>query len=47
MNYASDSYWGHPERLKFRARIDSYATSVEIESARNRIIKTNFSLKLH
>ena len=47
MNYASDSYWGNPERFKFRARIDSYATSVEIESAGNRIVKTQFSLKLH
>ena len=47
MNYASDSYWGNPERFKFRARIDSYATSVEIQDAGNRIVKTNFSLKLH
>ena len=30
MNYASDSYWGNPERFKFRARIDNYTTSVEI-----------------
>ena len=47
MNYASDSYWGNPERFKFRARIDSYATSIEIESAGNRVVKTAFSLKLH
>jgi len=47
MNYASDSYWGNPERFKFRARINNYATSVEIESAGNRIVKTEFSLKLH
>ena len=47
MNYASDSYWGNPERFKFRARIDSYATSVELETAGNRVVKTQFSLKLH
>ena len=47
INYASDSYWGNPERFKFRARIDNYATSVEIENAGNRIVKTQFSLKLH
>jgi hypothetical protein len=45
--YVSDAYWGNPERFKFRARIDSYATSVEIENAGNRIVKTQFSLKLH
>ena len=47
MNYASDSYWGNPERFKFRARIDNYTTSVELETAGNRIVKTEFSLKLH
>jgi hypothetical protein len=47
INYASDSYWGNPERFKFRARIDNYTTSVEIQDAGNRIVKTSFSLKLH
>ena len=47
MNYASDSYWGNPERFKFRARIDNYTTSVELETAGNRIVKTSFTLKLH
>ena len=30
VNYASDSYWGDPERFKFKASIDSYATTVEL-----------------
>ena len=47
MNYASDSYWGNPERFQFRASIDSYATSVEIVTAGNRLVKTNFSLRLY
>ena len=47
MNYASDSYWGNPERFKFRARVDNYATSVEIQDAGNRIVSTQFSLKLY
>jgi len=47
MNYASDSYWGNPERFQFRASIDNYATSVEIVSAGNRLVKTNFQLKLY
>ena len=47
MNYASHSYWGNPERFQFNARIDNYATSVEIVSAGNRLVKTNFSLKLN
>ena len=47
MNYASDSYWGNKERFQFNARIDSYATSVEIVSAGNRLVKTSFSLRLN
>ena len=30
VNYASDSYWGDPERFKFKASIDSYSTVVEM-----------------
>ena len=47
MNYASDSYWGNKERFQFRASIDNYATSVELVSAGNRLVKTTFQLKLY
>jgi hypothetical protein len=47
MNYASDAYWGDPERFKFRARIDSFATNTEVPLGAERIVKTNFSIKLH
>ena len=47
MNYASDSYWGDPEKFKFRARIDSFATSTEIPLGAERIVKTTFSIKLY
>jgi len=46
VNYASDSYWGDPERFKFKASIDSYATTVEITDNTNRIVKGTFSIKL-
>jgi len=44
INYASDSYWGNPERFKFMARIDSYQTPIEISDNTNRIAKATFSL---
>ena len=47
MNYASDSYWGDPESFKFRARIDSFATNTEVPLGAERVVKTNFSIKLH
>ena len=46
VNYASDSYWGDPERFKFKASIDSYATTVEITDNTNRIVKGTFTIKL-
>ena len=46
INYASDSYWGDPERFKFKASIDSYSTTVEITDNTNRIVKGTFSMKL-
>jgi hypothetical protein len=46
INYASDSYWGNPERFKFKASIDSYSTAIEISDNSNRIIKGTFTIKL-
>jgi hypothetical protein len=46
INYASDAYWGDPERFKFNARIDTYNNTTEISQGDNRIVKTNFGLTL-
>ena len=47
INYASDSYWGNPERYQFRARIDNFATPVEIENKGERSVRATFNLKLY
>ena len=46
INYASDSYWGDPERFKFNARIDTYNNITEIAQGDNRTVKTNFGLNI-
>ena len=46
INYASDSYWGDPERFKFRAAIDSYTTATEHVQGETRSVKTTFQIKL-
>jgi hypothetical protein len=46
INYASDSYWGDPERFKFKASIDSFSTAIEISDTTSRIIKGTFTLKM-
>ena len=47
INYASDSYWGNPERYQFRARIDSVATNVEVPKDQERAVKSTFSIKMY
>ena len=46
INFASDSYWGDPERFKFRAMIDTYTTTTEMVQGQDRMIKTNFTINL-
>lgn len=46
VNFASDSYWGDPERFKFRASIDSYTTTTEQVQGEDRVVKTTFQIKM-
>jgi hypothetical protein len=46
VNYASDSYWGNPERFKFKATIDSYDTPLELIVGQDRIAKATFTINL-
>ena len=47
INYASDSYWGNPERFKFKALIDSFTTVTQLQQSQERLVKGTFSLKMH
>ena len=46
VEYASDSYWGDPERFKFRAFIDSFSTATELTAGKDRLVKSNFDIRL-
>lgn len=46
INYASDAYWGDPEKFNFRAMIDNYTTSTELNQGQDRTVKTTFQIKL-
>ena len=46
MIFASDSYWGDPNRFNFRAMIDSYNTVVELSQGDDRKVKTDFTINL-
>ena len=47
INYASEAYWGDPQRFKFRARIDSFSTNTTLNQGEERLVRTEFSLKLY
>jgi len=47
MEYASDSYWGNPQRYQFQARIDTFNTVQELKQGEERVIRGNFELKIY
>ena len=46
INYAADTYWGDPERFKFKALINSYQTITELNVGQQRTVKGSFDIKL-
>jgi len=44
--YASDAYWGDPERFKFRAFIDTFSTSTQLTEGQDRLVKGTFNIRL-
>ena len=47
INYASDAYWGNPERFKFKAIIDSFSDTSQILQNDERIAKSTFTLNMY
>jgi hypothetical protein len=46
IEYASDSYWGDPEKFKFKASINSFSTIIQTPDNKDRIAKGTFDIKL-
>jgi len=46
IEYASDSYWGDPQRFQFRAMIDSFAIKTELADNAERTVSSTFNIKL-
>jgi hypothetical protein len=47
IEYASDAYWGNPERYKFKAMIDSFGFQTELRENDERLVRSTFDLKLN
>ena len=46
INFASDAYWGDPEKFSFRAMIDSYTTVTELNQGEDRKVRTQFNINM-
>jgi hypothetical protein len=44
--YASDAYWGNPERFQFRAFIDQFTTATELTTGKDRLVTGTFNIRL-
>jgi len=47
MEYASDAYWGNPQRYQFKAMIDSFGFQTELAQNDERIVRSTFDIKLN
>ena len=47
MEYASDAYWGNPQRYQFKSMIDSFGFQTELAQDDERIVRSTFTLKLN
>jgi hypothetical protein len=47
MEYASDAYWGDPQRYQFKAMIDSFGFQTELADRDERIVRSTFDIKLN
>ncbi len=47
INYASDSYWGDPEKYKFKSTISDYALTTDTPQGADRMVRAAFSIQLN
>ena len=45
INYSDGAYWGDPNKLRFRSRIDSFTDATEVSDV-ERLVRTNFTVIL-
>jgi len=47
IEYASDAYWGNPQRYQFKAMIDSFGFQTELVNNDERIVRSTFNIRLN
>ena len=44
MIYSEGTYWGDPDKFKFRTEIDGYDTAVDVTTDSQRVVRVNFNM---
>ena len=47
INYASDSYWGDPEKYKFKANISDYSITTDTPQGADRMVRAAFTIQMN
>tara|TARA_R100000234_G_scaffold3253_1_gene2669 strand:- start:20810 stop:21637 length:828 start_codon:yes stop_codon:yes gene_type:complete len=47
INYASDSYWGDPEKYKFKATISDYSLTTDTPQGADRMVRAAFNIQMN
>ena len=47
LQYASDSYWGNPEKFNFKATISQFGFQTELTADKERIVRSTFDVQLN
>ena len=45
VNYADGAYWGNPEKLRFRSKVESFSDVTEVSDV-ERLVRTNFTVTM-
>ena len=47
INYVADAYWGEKEGMKFKASIDTFNQTTELQQGEDRAVRSTFTLSLN
>ena len=46
VNYADGAYWGNPDKMRFRSKVESFEDATEVSDV-ERLVRTNFEVSLN
>ena len=47
INFTDNTYWGDPNRFKFRTQIENFTNAVELTTDTERMVKTDFTVSMY